>query len=119
MFDFSNRTALVTGGSGGIGRAIVEAFCRAGGRAIIADVDMGSAQDVADAVGNGSFALRLNVSGIETSEGDIRAAAERAGRIDLLVNNAAVFDMMPILEVTPQSFDRLFAVNVRGFLFVM
>ena len=119
MFDFSNQTALVTGGSGGIGRAVAEAFGRAGGRAIVADLDMNRAENVADAVGNGSFALRLDVSGIETLDGEVRAAAERAGRIDLLVNNAAVFDMMPILDVTPQSFDRLFAVNVRGFFFVM
>lgn len=119
MFDFSNKTALVTGGSGGIGRAVAEAFCRAGGRAIIADIDKKSAEDVADAVGHGSFALHLDVSRIETLEGDIGAAAERAGRIDLLVNNAAIFDMMPILDITPQSFDRLFAVNVRGFFFVM
>ncbi len=119
MFDFSNKTALVTGGSGGIGRAVVEAFCRAGGRAIVADLDLKSAEDVAAAVGRGSFALRLDVSRIETLEGEIGAAAERAGRIDLLVNNAAIFDMMPLLEVTPQSFDRLFAVNVRGFFFVM
>lgn len=119
MVDFSNKTALVTGGSGGIGRAVAEAFCRAGGRAIIADIDRKSAEDVADAVGHGSFALHLDVSRIETLEGDIGAAAERAGRIDLLVNNAAIFDMMPILDITPQSFDRLFAVNVRGFFFVM
>lgn len=119
MFDFSNKTALVTGGSGGIGRAVVEAFCRAGGRAIVADLDLKSAEDVAAAVGRGSFALRLDVSRIKTLEGEIGAAAERAGRIDLLVNNAAIFDMMPLLEVTPQSFDRLFAVNVRGFFFVM
>ena len=119
MFDFSNKTALVTGGSGGIGRAVVEAFCRAGGRAIVADLDFKSAEDVAAAVGRGSFALRLDVSRIETLESEIGAAAERAGRIDLLVNNAAIFDMMPLLEVTPQSFDRLFAVNVRGFFFVM
>ncbi len=119
MFDFSNQTALVTGGSGGIGRAVAEAFGRAGGRAIVADLDMKRSEGVADAVGNGSFALRLDVSRIETLDDDIRAAAERAGRIDLLVNNAAVFDLMPILDVTPQSFDRLFAVNVRGFFFVM
>jgi NAD(P)-dependent dehydrogenase (short-subunit alcohol dehydrogenase family) len=119
MFDFSNKTALVTGGSGGMGRAIVEAFCRAGGRVIIADIDREQSEELAGAVGNGSFALRLDVSRIETIEGEIRAAAERAGRIDLLVNNAGIFDMMSVLDVTPQSFDRLFGVNVRGFFFVM
>ena len=119
MFDFSNKTALVTGGSGGIGRAVVEAFCHAGGRAIIADIDVRSSEEIADSVGNGSFPLHLDVSRIETFEDGIRDAAECAGRIDLLVNNAAIFDMMPILDVTPQSFDRLFAVNVRGFFFVM
>ena len=119
MFDFSTKTALVTGGSGGIGRAVVEVFCRAGGRAIIADLDVERAHAVAEAVGQGSFALHLDVSRIETLEHEIRTAAERAGRIDVLVNNAAIFDMMPVLDVTPQSFDRLFAVNVRGFFFVM
>ena len=119
MFDFSHKTALVTGGSGGIGRAVVEAFCQAGGRAVIADIDLKRSEEVAEAVGNGSFALHLDVSRTETLEADVRTAADRVGRIDLLVNNAAIFDLTPILDVSPHSFDRLFAVNVRGFFFVM
>ena len=113
------RTVLVTGGASGIGRAIVEAFAEQGDRAIVADIDEERAAGVAAHVAHGSFAVRLDVGAIGTVEGAVREAAERAGRIDVLVNNVAIFDMIPLLEVTPASFDRLFQINVQGVFFVL
>jgi NAD(P)-dependent dehydrogenase (short-subunit alcohol dehydrogenase family) len=49
----------------------------------------------------------------------IAAVAERSGSIDILVNNAGVFDMAPVLEVTPESYDHLFEVNVKGLFFTL
>ena len=74
---------------------------------------------VAAAVGGGSFALHLDVARTAELAPAIASAASSVGRIDILVNNAATFEMAPILEVTPGSFERLFRVNVEGMFFVM
>ncbi len=119
MSNPGGRTVLVTGGATGIGRAIVEAFAEQGDRTIVADIDAERAAEVAAQVGHGSFAIRLDVGAIDTVEGIIHEAAERAGRIDVLANNAGVFDMAPLLEIMPSSFERLFRVNVYGMFFVL
>lgn len=113
------KTVLVTGGASGIGRAIVEAFAKRGTRAIVADINEERAADLAGQVGHGAFAVRLDVGEVGTIERAIQDAAERAGRIDVLINNAAIFEMAPLLEVTPESFERLFKVNVQGVFFTL
>ena len=113
------RSILVTGGANGIGRAIVEAFAERGDRTIVADIDEERAAEVAAQVGHGSFAIRLDVGAIGGIEGIVHEAAERVGRIDVLVNNAGVFEMAPLLEIAPSSFERLFQVNVYGTFFVL
>jgi NAD(P)-dependent dehydrogenase (short-subunit alcohol dehydrogenase family) len=119
QLSLKDKVALVTGGARGIGRAIVEAFAERGAQAIVADIDEERAADLALQIGQQSFSVRLDAGAIGTIEGTVREAAERAGRIDILVNNAALFDMAPLLDVTPQSFERLFQVNVEGVFFVL
>src|SRR6202162_1250482 len=114
-----DKVALVTGGARGIGRAIVQAFAERGAQIIVADIDGERAAGLAVQIGQQSFSVRLDAGGIGTIEGTVHEAAERAGRIDILVNNAAIFDMATLLEVTPQSFERLFQVNVEGGFFVL
>jgi NAD(P)-dependent dehydrogenase (short-subunit alcohol dehydrogenase family) len=114
-----DKVALVTGGARGIGRAIVEAFAERGAQIIVADIDEERAAGLVVQIGQQSFSVRLDAGAIGTIEGTVREAAERAGRIDILVNNAAIFDMAPLLNVTPQSFERLFQVNVEGVFFVL
>jgi NAD(P)-dependent dehydrogenase (short-subunit alcohol dehydrogenase family) len=115
----SDKVVLVTGGARGIGRAMVEAFAEQGARIIVADIDGERAASLAVQIGQPSFSVRLDVGAIGTIEGAVQEAAKRAGRIDILVNNAAIFDMAPLLEVTPQSFERLFQINVEGVFFVL
>ena len=103
----------------GIGRAIVEAFAKRGARAIVADINEERAADLAGQVGHGSFAVGLDAGDIGTIERAIQDAAERAGRIDVLINNAGIFEMAPLLEVTPESFERLFKINVQGMFFTL
>lgn len=119
QLSLKDKVTLVTGGARGIGRAIVEAFAERGAQIIVADIDEERAAGLALQIGQQSFSVRLDAGAIDTIENTVHEAAERAGRIDILVNNAAIFDMAPILDVTPQSFERLFQVNVEGAFFVL
>jgi D-sorbitol dehydrogenase (acceptor) len=65
------------------------------------------------------MAVPLDVTSMESIDAMVKAVVDRFGGIDILVNNAAIFDLAPILEITERSYDRLFAVNVKGLLFTM
>lgn len=113
---FENRTALVTGGAGRLGRVIAATLRREGARVVIADQDVGKLkQAVADDDGGPPFA---GVIGDVSDEADVARlvgeAEAQAGPIDILVNAHGIFPNMPILEMTVEEWDRVFAVNVRG-----
>jgi NAD(P)-dependent dehydrogenase (short-subunit alcohol dehydrogenase family) len=119
QLSLNDKVALITGGARGIGRATVEAFAERGAQIIVADIDEERGADLAVQIGRSSFFVPLDTGAIGAIESTVHEAAERAGRIDILVNNAAIFDMAPLLDVTPQSFERLFQVNVEGVFFVL
>ena len=114
-----DKVAVVTGGAQGIGAAIVRAYAAEGAHVVVADVATDKAEALAADVGGKAFANPLDVRSRESIDATVAAAVGRLGRIDILVNNAAVFDMAPILDITPESFDRQFAINVRGLLFTL
>jgi len=114
-----DKVAVVTGGAQGIGAAIVRAYAAEGAHVVVADVATDKAEALAADVGGKAFAHPLDVRSRESIDATVAAAVGRLGRIDILVNNAAVFDMAPILDITPESFDRQFAINVRGLLFTL
>ena len=112
------KVAVVTGGARGIGLAIAQEFAKQGARVCIADIDK-AAPDAARDLGRDSFSFRLDVTRLDSIDAMVEEVKQRAGRIDILVNNAAIFDMAPIGEITEASFDRIFAVNVKGLLFTL
>ena len=110
------KRALITGAARGIGRAFAERYIAEGADVVIGDINLPAAEETARAIGGA--AVRLDV----TDQASIDAAMARmaeGGGIDILVNNAALFDLAPIVEITRQSYDRLFAVNVAGTLFTL
>ncbi len=113
------KVAVVTGGARGIGRAIAEAYAREGAVVVVADLLLKEAEETAAAIGGSAFSVALDVTDRDSIDGLVRAVVSRAGGIDILVNNAAVFDMGPVLEVTEASFDLQFAVNVKGLFFTL
>jgi D-sorbitol dehydrogenase (acceptor) len=114
-----DKVAVVTGGSGGIGAAICRRYADEGARVVVADRNGDSAQRLAAEIGKGSFAVALDVASRASIDGMVEQVVATAGGIDILVNNAAVFDLAPILEITEQSYDTVFAVNVKGLLFTL
>jgi NAD(P)-dependent dehydrogenase (short-subunit alcohol dehydrogenase family) len=110
-----DRVALVTGGARGIGAAIAERYVAEGARVAIADISLGQAEETAAGHGDKAFAVALDV----TKTASVESVVQRWGGVDILVNNAGIFDMAPIVEVTEASYDRVFAVNVKGLFFTL
>jgi NAD(P)-dependent dehydrogenase (short-subunit alcohol dehydrogenase family) len=113
------KTAIVTGGARGIGAAICRRYAQEGARVIVADVLAEEASALAASLGGAAFAVRLDVTQRQSIAAMVDTVVAQSGRIDILVNNAAIFDMAPFLEITEDSFDRQFAINVKGLLFTM
>ena len=113
------KIAVVTGGAGGIGRAICERYARDGARVAVADLDAARCELVAAEIGNAAFGVELDVTRQDSIDAMVRTVVARAGGIDILVNNAGVYEMQPILEMTRERTARVFAVNVEGLIFTL
>jgi NAD(P)-dependent dehydrogenase (short-subunit alcohol dehydrogenase family) len=112
------KVAIVTGGAKGIGAAICRRYAKEGARVAVADILIDDAAALAAELGGGAFAVDLDVASRPAIEAALDQVVATAGRVDILVNNAAIFDMAPFLEITEASFDRQFAINVKGLLLV-
>jgi galactitol 2-dehydrogenase len=113
------KSAIITGAARGIGAAFAAAYASEGATVAIADIDMVRAEQTAKAIGPSAFAIRLDVTDQESIDNAVSEVEKRCGGIDILVNNAALFDMAPIVEITRASYDRLFGINVAGALFTL
>ncbi len=113
------KVAVVTGGARGIGRAIAERYADEGARVVVADLSEAECRGVAQQIGRGAIGVGLDVTRQDSIDAMVAAVVREAGRIDVLVNNAGVFDMGPLLDVARDSYHRVFAVNVEGLLFTL
>ena len=120
MSRLEGKVAVVTGASKGIGAAIAKALARDGAAVV---VNYASSQAGADAVveaitsaGGQAVAVQGDVSKAAQAQGLIEAAVERFGRLDVLVNNAGVYEFAPIEAVTEEHYRRVFDINVLGVL---
>ena len=115
-----DRIAIVTGAASGNGRALAVGMAREGAHVVIADVNQqgaeGTAQEVAT-LGRQTLALNTDVSKVGDIEAMVRAATERFGRIDILINNAGVIVRQPMLEITEETWDRILDINLKGVFF--
>jgi len=113
------KSALITGAARGIGRAFAEAYVAEGATVAIADINLTAAEATAAEIGPAAYAVHLDVTAQASIDACVTAVQARAGGLDILINNAALFDLAPITEITRASFDRLFAINVAGTLFML
>tara|TARA_R100000935_G_scaffold12286_2_gene24312 strand:- start:619 stop:1392 length:774 start_codon:yes stop_codon:yes gene_type:complete len=119
MTRLTNKSALITGSARGIGRGFAEAYLAEGATVAIADINMEAAQATAAELGDGAYAVQLDVSDQASIDGAIAAVVAKSGKLDILINNAALFDAAQTVDITRASFDKLYAVNVAGTLFTM
>lgn len=117
MPKLNDRTAIVTGGGSGIGRAISLLFAREGARVAVLDVQAeGAEATVREAESAGGLAafFRCDVSRAAEVRDTFAAVAERFGPVNVLVNNAGISHVGTVETTTEEDMDRLFAVNVKG-----
>ena len=116
------RHALITGAAGGIGLAVTQAYLAEGARCTAVDLAQRPSGELAALIGQQADRLQYIACDVaDTAQIDamLASAQARLGSIDVLFNNAAIFDLAPLLESDEAMYDRLFAVNVRGMFFVM
>jgi NAD(P)-dependent dehydrogenase (short-subunit alcohol dehydrogenase family) len=115
----NGKVAVVTGGARGIGLAIAQRFAREGARVVVADILADEARQAAADIGGRAFGVALDVTDMASIQALVATVVKEAGGIDVLVNNAAIFDMAPIVEVTEASWDKQFAINTKGLFFTL
>ncbi|MCA0996481.1 L-iditol 2-dehydrogenase [Alloyangia pacifica] len=113
------KCALITGAARGIGAAFAEAYLREGAKVAIADIDLARAEATATALGDGAVAVHMDVTDQASIDSAVAESVARLGRIDILINNAALFTAAPLTEITREDYARVFDINVAGVLFTM
>ena len=113
------KSAIITGAARGIGMAFATAYVREGATVAVADINFEAAHAAAEAIGPGAYAIHLDVTDQASIDECVEAVVARTGGVDILVNNAALFDLAPITGITRASYDRLFSINVAGTLFML
>lgn len=108
----SGKTALITGAAGGIGAEIARRFREEGASVFVADVNRAEGEKTAASMG--AVFIPLDVTSEEGWKAALSAVLEQSGRLDVLVNNAGINVRKNIEEMTVESFDAMFAVNVKG-----
>jgi len=119
MRRLEGKTALITGAARGIGRAFAEAYVREGARVAIGDIDVDRAHASAREIGEAAIAVEMDVTRQESIDAAVLASVEGLGHIDILINNAAIFNAAPIVEIGRDDYRRVFDINVSGTLFTM
>lgn len=119
MKRLEGKSAIITGAARGIGKAFAKTYVQEGATVAIADVNFEGAEKTALEIGADAYAIRLDVTDQSSIDAAVKAVEEHSGGIDILINNAALFDLAPISEITRESYNRLFSINVAGTLFML
>jgi NAD(P)-dependent dehydrogenase (short-subunit alcohol dehydrogenase family) len=122
-FSLAGRTAIVTGGSRGIGKAVAESFAKAGARVVITSRKVSELEATAaeiKAFGGEAFAVPAHLGKMDEIQKMVDAAKEKlGGRIDILVNNAASSpSVASVLDSDERLWDTIMNLNIRGMYFI-
>lgn len=122
LFDFTDRVAIVTGGTRGIGRAIAEGFVAAGAKVVVASRKPEACAEMQahlEAQGGEALGVPTHMGDLDAVAALARSTADRFGRIDVVVNNAATALSQPLGQFTPEAWDKVFDVDLKGPVFLV
>src|SRR6202035_4001676 len=124
MNGLAGKIAVITGGTQGLGAAIARLFADRGASGIVtcgrsAEKGRAKAQEIQEATGTKVVFVAADLGKVEDCRAVIAKADAEFGRIDVLVNAAAITDRGTIIDTSPELFDRMFNVNVRAPFFLM
>jgi NAD(P)-dependent dehydrogenase (short-subunit alcohol dehydrogenase family) len=120
MDDFNGKIAIVTGGASGIGRALCEALARSGAVAIVADLDLDHAREVAAALAGATGRLEaaeVDVTRVESVQALVDGVVARHGRLDFMFNNAGIAVAGEIRDIELEHWRRVIDVNLWGVIY--
>ena len=113
----SGKTALITGAARGIGLEFARAYIAEGAKVALADINADAVAQATTSLGPQAIGVQMDVTDQASIDAGFASAIEQMGQLDILINNAALFDAAPFADITRASYDKLFAVNVAGTMF--
>lgn len=119
MNRLQGKSALITGAARGIGRGFAQKYIEEGAQVAIADIDLDAAKKTASELGPDAYPIHIDVSDQNSIEAAISDVVAQTKKLDILINNAALFDAAETIDITRESFDKLYGVNVAGTLFTL
>lgn len=119
MGKLAGKKALITGSARGIGKAFAEAYIREGAQVCISDINLEAAEHTANELGVNAVSVHMDVTKQQSIDAGVAETIDQLGQIDILINNAALFTAAPIVEITREEYNNVFAVNFAGPLFTL
>lgn len=120
-FDLVGKNAIVTGGAMGIGFGIAKRLVDAGANILIADLNGGAAETAAQKLAGSrgkAAAIQADVAAEGVGERIVNKCVDLFGSLDILVNDAGIYPMSPVLQMTPEFFDKVYRINLKGLVFI-
>lgn len=117
MFDLKGEIAIITGGSKGIGKAIVYALAVAGATVVIADIDEDNGIHICNELSGSGFQaeiVKTDVTDSKSVDSLVHYTVNKYGKVDILVNNAGILGDAPITEISDEDWDTLMRINLTG-----
>jgi NAD(P)-dependent dehydrogenase (short-subunit alcohol dehydrogenase family) len=116
LTEFQDKVAVITGAGGGIGAALARGFASEGMRVVVADIDEAGARATAQAIGEAAHPFKVDVADESSVQQLADFAFDTLGQVDLLINNAGVFQGGLTWERSRQDWEWIFSVNVYGII---